>query len=96
MLHFFIISVIIVNALLVELVLYRALQEHSHRVGSFLLERVISMFDTWTPKQREAAIEKGLSGGQLGSYDRHKLEELSQQAGALGQRAKDALDKSKK
>ena len=54
------------------------------------------MFDTWTPKQREAAIEKGLSGGQLGSYDRHKLEELSQQAGALGQRAKDALDKSKK
>ncbi len=54
------------------------------------------MFDTWTPKQREAAIEKGLSGGKLGSYERHKLEELTQQAGALGQKAKVALNKSKK
>ena len=53
------------------------------------------MFDTWTPKQREAAIEKGLSGGRLDPYQRRKLEELTQQAGALGQRAKDALNKSK-
>ena len=53
------------------------------------------MFDTWTPQQREEAITKALSGGQLNSYERRKLEELTQQAGALGQRAKDALSKSK-
>ena len=54
------------------------------------------MFDTWTPRQREEAIKNGLSGGQLDDYQRRKLEELTQQAGALGQRAKDALNKSKK
>ncbi len=54
------------------------------------------MFDTWTPKQREAAIAKGLSGGQLSSYERAKLTEASKQAGSVGQKAKDALDKSKK
>ena len=53
------------------------------------------MFDTWTPKQREAAIKKGMAGGQLSPYERTKLEEAAKQAGSVGQKAKDALGKSK-
>lgn len=53
------------------------------------------MFDTWTPKQRETAIKKGMAGGQLSPYERTKLEEVAKQAGSVGQKAKDALNKSK-
>ena len=53
------------------------------------------MFDIWTPEQREAAIAKGMAGGRLDPYERRKLEEVAKQAGSVGQRAKDALDKSK-
>ena len=56
---------------------------------------MISMFDTWTPRQRDAAIAKGMAGGRLDPYERHKLEEAAKQTGSVGQRAKDALDKSK-
>lgn len=56
---------------------------------------MISVFDTWTPRQRDAAIAKGMAGGRLDPYERRKLEEAAKQAGSVGQRAKDALDKSK-
>ena len=61
----------------------------------FFQERGDTMFDTWTPEQREAAIAKGMAGGRLDPYERRKLEEVAKQAGSVGQRAKDALDKSK-
>jgi len=65
------------------------------RSALFFMEGVVSMFDTWTPQQRDAAIAKGLSGGQLSEYERTKLTEAAKQAGSIGQRAKDALNKSK-
>lgn|GEM_PF-1470662 len=61
----------------------------------FFQERGDTMFDIWTPEQREAAIAKGMAGGRLDPYERRKLEEVAKQAGSVGQRAKDALDKSK-
>ena len=48
---------------------------------------------SWTPKERQEAINTGKTGGKLSDRQETKLKKAAKQAGPVGAAARDALNK---